>query len=162
MEDLCPCGLENSFENCCEPYIDGKKDAPTAEALMRSRYSAFVVGEIDYIMSTHHPDTVNEVSRDELEAWSEHSDWESLSVLATQNGTEKDSTGIVEFVALYEVDDKAQKHHEQSEFEKIDGKWFFKDGKMVDTTFKRATAKVGRNDPCPCNSGKKYKKCCGR
>lgn len=162
MEDTCLCGSDKSFEKCCEPFIDGKADAPTAEALMRARYSAFVCNDIDFIMSTHHPDTIHEVSRDELDAWSEQSDWEGLSILATEDGTEKDEKGRVEFVALYETNGKAQKHHELSDFEKIDGKWFFKDGHMVNTTFKRQTAKVGRNDPCPCNSGKKFKKCCGK
>ena len=158
----CPCGSEKDFEDCCMPYLTGKEDAPTAEALMRSRYCAFVVQNVDYIFETHDSKTRGDLDREEIEAWSEGSDWEALNIVATQDGLENDTTGKVEFVAEYTVGRKFQRHHELSEFAKKDGRWYFKDGALVNTTVKREAPKVGRNDPCICGSGKKYKKCCGK
>ena len=80
----------------------------------------------------------------------------------TEDGGEKDTTGVVEFVANYEVEGNAVRHHEISDFRRVEGEWFFRDGKEIPVTVWRDTPKVGRNDPCPCGSGKKYKKCHGR
>lgn len=160
-EELCPCSSEKNFDDCCGPILDGKSQAKTAEELMRSRYSAFAVQDIDYIFNTTAPETREELDRDEIEAWSEQADWNGLSIVETNQGQADDTVGQVEFVAHYYLGRKEQRHHELSEFKKVDGKWFFVDGKMINTTFQRASAKIGRNDPCHCGSGKKFKKCCG-
>ena len=157
----CPCGLDQQFDNCCGVYLSGDKPAPTAEALMRSRYSAFVVGNVDYVLKTHDPATKNEISEDDVREWAENSVWEGLNILATEKGLEGDSTGKVEFVAHYHTRGKDESHHELSEFVKKDDQWFFHQGYMVDKTYKREQPKVGRNDPCHCGSGKKFKKCHG-
>lgn len=161
MKEQCPCGNPANYLECCGQYINGKKNAPTAEALMRSRYSAFVKGATDYILETHHPDTKSEVNAEEIKNWSTHSKWNGLEVIEKNQGEEKDESGQVEFVCRYEVDGQGLEHHEVSEFKKKDGKWYFYDGKIIRGQFRRQGPKIGRNDPCPCNSGKKYKKCCG-
>ena len=157
----CPCGSNKEFSACCEPYIEGKSYAPTAESLMRSRYSAFVVENIDYLLNTHDPSTRHENDREDIKNWSENSIWEGLNILGTQKGGESDSTGKVEFVAHYHMNGKDENHHELSEFVKKDGQWFFHQGYMVDKTYRRQEPKLGRNDPCHCGSGKKFKKCHG-
>jgi SEC-C motif-containing protein len=118
----CPCGTGLELAQCCEPFIKGKSKAPTAEKLMRSRYSAFALGDIDYIEKTTDP--------------SARTTFDRAGTTVTRD------------------------HHERSEFKKRDGQWYFMDGKLVQEPV-RAADKVGRNDPCPCGSGKKYKKCCG-
>lgn len=162
LEEACPCGTQELFKNCCNPYISGDKEAPTAEKLMRSRYSAFVVHEPEYIYETHNPSTRDEVNLDEITAWSTQSIWEGLNIIDVQEGKEDDDKGIVEFVARYTVGNKGNMHHERSSFDKKEGKWWFTDGTLINDTVRRQGPKVGRNDPCPCGSGKKFKKCCGR
>lgn len=162
LDDKCPCGTEELFKDCCNVYITGEKAAPTAQKLMRSRYSAFVVQEPEYIFETHNPKTRDEVNLEEITAWSAQSIWEGLSIISSENGEEGDDTGMVEFVARYTVGNKSNSHHEKSTFNKVDGKWFFTDGALINDTVRRDGAKVGRNDPCPCGSGKKFKKCCAR
>lgn len=162
LEEDCPCGSGETFETCCDIFIRGEAAAPTAEKLMRSRYSAFVVEEPEYIYGTHDPDTKHEVDLDEITAWSTQSDWEGLNILAVENGVEGDKEGVVEFAARYSVKGKPNHHHERSTFSFKEGKWWFTDGSLISDTVRRAGPKVGRNDPCPCGSGKKFKKCCGR
>jgi SEC-C motif-containing protein len=159
--DPCPCGIESKFDDCCYHYLAGKTQPSTAETLMRSRYTAFVTQEVDYIYETHDPDTRGDVDVDEIRSWSEAAYWEGLNVVAIAEGAEKDSKGKIEFVAHYSMNDKEQHHHEVADFNKKDGRWYFTDGAMVDGTYKREGPKVGRNDPCSCGSGKKFKKCCG-
>lgn len=161
LGDDCPCGSGSKFDDCCHPYIAGKENPPTAEALMRSRYTAFVTQEAEYIYESHDPATRSDVSLDEIQSWSESADWEGLNIVAKEKGEASDSKGRVEFVAHYSMNGKEEHHHELADFTKKDGRWFFTDGAMVDGTYRRQTPKVGRNDPCPCGSGKKYKKCHG-
>ncbi len=71
----CPCGKGESLETCCGPYLDGKAQPDTAEALMRARYSAYVVGNIDYVVGTHDPDRAKDVDRKNTEQWSKSAEW---------------------------------------------------------------------------------------
>ncbi len=162
LEDDCPCGSGDLYKSCCDPYIAGQENAPTAEKLMRSRYSAFVVHEPQYIFDTHNPSTRDEVDFDEIAAWSTQSIWEGLNILNVEDGGESDDKGVVEFVARYTVGRKGNNHHERSTFDHKEGKWWFTDGELINDTVRRSAPKVGRNDPCPCGSGKKFKKCCAR
>jgi SEC-C motif-containing protein len=159
--ELCPCGTGRLFSECCRPYLEGTKNPPTAETLMRSRYSAFHVGELDYIYNTHHHSTRNELDMESVKTWALESDWLGLEILGTEKGQASDSEGKVEFNCLFNFQGKNQSHHELSTFKKEDGKWYFVDGTLKDTTVRRTEPKLGRNDPCVCGSGKKYKKCCG-
>jgi len=160
--EKCPCGSGKKYNECCKPFLEEKVSAPTAEALMRSRYSAYVKNKIDYIAATHSEKTKDNLSIEETRKWAEESKWLGLQIVSTTKGSETDNTGIVEFIAQYEQNGTKYSHHEVSQFQKTDGKWYYKDGKLRGTTNVRSEPKIGRNDPCPCGSGKKYKKCCGK
>lgn len=158
---LCYCGSGQSFEACCKPYIDGQAQAPTAETLMRSRYSAHCVGNFDYLDVTVHPDLRDEGDHAEMQRWSEAVTWEGLTIMSSKEGGENDDVGEVAFTAHYSMKGVPQTFSEDAFFRKQDGKWYYVDGNVHgQTPVRRQEPKVGRNDPCPCGSGKKYKKCC--
>ncbi|MBR3085047.1 MAG: YchJ family protein [Kiritimatiellae bacterium] len=160
--NLCPCGSKLQFEDCCGPYLMGDKDPPTAEALMRSRYTAYAMGSIDYLYKSSCAKIQREFDADGCKKWSESAEWTGMEVLRTEGGGESDDKGVVEFIAHYSINGKPVNHHETSEFGRIGGKWKFIDGEIAKMEpIRREAPKVGRNDPCPCGSGKKYKKCCG-
>jgi SEC-C motif-containing protein len=130
---------------------------------MRSRYTAYATGVVDYVVGTHDLDTAKDVDRDSIAEWSSQSKWLGLRIVATEAGGSADDTGMVEFIARFERDGAVVEHHERSTFRRLDGRWLFVDGEMVKARpIVRATPKVGRNEPCPCGSGKKYKQCHGR
>lgn len=160
--DLCPCGSGINYEDCCGPLIKGTQIAETAESLMRSRYAAYVKTEIDYILNTTHADQRQNFDRLDSETWSKKTDWHSLEIRRTEDGGPQDETGWVEFVARYRKKGVLAQHHELAQFKKEEGQWFFYDGHapQYEQVIRQGT-KVGRNDPCPCGSGKKHKKCCG-
>ena len=161
MKD-CPCKSGMAFDLCCGPILDGKTEAPTAEALMRARYSAYATGNVDFIINSNEPKSRENLSPEAIEEWSKGSEWLGLEIIKTKKGKEADSEGLVEFKAHYMQNRARLTHHELAEFKKIDGKWMFFDGDQINEPAHREAAKVGRNDPCPCGSGKKYKKCCGK
>ena len=157
----CPCGSGNAYESCCEPYITGKEPAPSAEALMRSRYSAFVVKNVDYLGDTLAPESKHDYDENQVKTWAETSTWLGLEIVSTSKGLADDETGEVEFIAKFRQSGAIHTHHEASRFEKRDGNWLYLDGDIVPPMPIKKDKKVGRNEPCPCGSGKKYKKCCG-
>lgn len=161
----CACGTGKTYDNCCGPYITGAKHAPTAEALMRSRYTAYTKVAIDYVEKTHDPKKPDDFNKDLAKQWAENTDWLGLEILATKDGGPEDEEGVVEFVARFKPHgaEKEEAHHEVSLFRRAtdEGRWYYVDGKTVKAPFIRKDPKVGRNDPCPCGSGKKAKKCCG-
>ncbi len=153
----CLCNSGKLFAECCEPLHVGTKDAGTAEALMRSRYSAYVEGKVDYLLKTWHPS-----SRPAQIAAATIPQWCGLHIVDTQEGGESDKQGIVEFKATFLSQGKAQVLHEISRFVKEEGLWFYLDGEIQADSFPAAVSKkAGRNEPCPCGSGRKFKKCCG-
>ena len=159
-DDICPCGSGNSYDQCCGPII--KKIAPAVgpEALMRSRYSAYVKGEIYWIRDSFEVSRRKAFDEKATQEWSETAEWLSLSIIQSKIDEEK-GEGQVEFIAKYKQSGVVVEHHELSEFVRKNGSWFFTEGRMIkpEPVCKEQTA--GRNDPCPCVSGKKYKKCCG-
>ncbi len=158
---LCPCGTGLELNVCCGPVLAGKKKAATAEELLRARYTAFVQGDVDFVVNTHHSKTRSDVKREEIEDWSKTSEWLGLKIAQIEGGKAQDEQGTIIFCAQYVNEGKAQDHWEQSIFQKENGDWRFYDAKGIHMgTYKRAEPKVGRNDPCPCGSGQKYKKCC--
>jgi SEC-C motif-containing protein len=160
---LCHCGSGKSFEDCCSPLISGDSAASSAEALMRSRYSAYVVRAIDYLGDTLHPAHRGDWDRDATRRWAETADWISLEIVDTEAGRGGDEEGWVEFVATFSENGRVQRHHERSRFLRAQGRWYYVDGETPKPKTQRLdTPRVGRNDPCPCGSGKKFKKCCGR
>ena len=150
------------LEAYCRPFIEGKKLPQTASELMASRYVAYATEAIDYLFETHDPKTRSEADRKATLEWSRRADWRGLEILSSERGGPEDDAGEVEFVARYAMDGVEHKHHERADFRRIDGRWFFINGEKVSAApVVRAAPKVGRNDPCTCGSGKKYKKCHG-
>ncbi|WP_137390724.1 YchJ family protein [Rhodoligotrophos defluvii] len=159
----CPCRSGSTFGACCGPLIAGERAAPTAEALMRSRYSAFAAQAIDYLEQTLLPSTRRDFDRQSVTEWARNSEWTGLEVVATERGGAEDREGVVEFIAHFRVNGEDRTHHETSRFSRRDGRWYYVDGRVGrrQETVVRQTPKIGRNDPCSCGSGKKFKKCCG-
>jgi len=159
----CHCGSGKPYESCCGPLVEGQQAAPTAEALMRSRYSAYVVGAIDYLGETLHPEHRSDWDRDATARWAGQSEWLNLEIGDTEAGGEDDDEGLVDFVAHFKEGGEHKVHQERSRFRRHAGRWYYVDGQLPrPVTQRNQGPKVGRNDPCPCGSGKKYKKCCGR
>lgn len=146
----CPCGSKKAFKDCCGLYIEHKKTAPNAEALMRSRYTAYTLSDEDYLLSTWHPST-RPMNLGLADRSSQQ--WQQLNILFTEQGQNMDSQGVVAFIASYIENSVSQHLCEKSRFEKINGCWFYLDGEMF---------AVSKNGPCPCDSGKKFKRCCGK
>lgn len=144
----------------CQPFLSGKKLPATAVELMASRYVAYATGAIDYLIETHDPKTRADTDRKATEDWSKSADWRGLEILSTEKGGPDDDEGHVEFIARYAVGDVEHIHRERSLFRRVEGRWYFIDGKKVAVP-RSVEKKPGRNDPCSCGSGKKYKKCCG-
>lgn len=160
--DTCPCGSNLEYNQCCETVIKGKRAAEGPEQVMRARYAAYVNAEIDYLSASLHPDHRKDFDPKSTRAWAEGAQWHSLEIIGTKNGGPEDTEGEVEFIATFTQDGKLMKHHELASFRKEEGLWYFVDGKAVaPKQYVRATPKLGRNDPCSCGSGRKYKKCCG-
>ena len=122
---------------------------------MRSRYTAYVLGEIDYVLSTQ----TEKGDRAETERWAKESEWLGLTIEETSEGGEEDDEGIVAFSARYKSDGEEITHRERAFFRKRKGRWIYA-GEAKQKPI-RSGPKIGRNEPCPCGSGKKYKKCCG-
>lgn len=133
----------------------------TAEELMIARYHAYETCDMEFIKESHDPDNTEGIDWAECEKWARESQWLGLEIISTTKGGEDDKDGIVEFKATYIENGKTIVHHERSYFIKKNGVWFYQ--KWLPITSTRINEnKVGRNDPCPCGSGKKYKKCCGK
>jgi SEC-C motif-containing protein len=158
----CPCGSGRTFETCCGPIIAGSP-AVTAEALMRSRYTAYAQHAYDHLGRSLSAEQRKDYSAEDAKRWSEHSEWLGLTILRTEQGGPADAEGVVEFSARYRTDGKDQEHVETARFTREEGNWVYA-GQVVPEshTVRRETPKIGRNDPCPCGSGKKYKVCHGR
>jgi SEC-C motif-containing protein len=161
--ELCPCGSQKAYVDCCQPLIKGERTADTAEALMRSRYTAHAKKEFDYLFKTTHPSNRQDDDRKGTCGLVPKAGLAAAGSSQYGKGGPDDSAGTVEFLARYRKDSKAFDHHEIAEFVREDGRWYFKDGQAPQPVQAiRQGPKIGRNDPCSCGSGKKYKKCCGK
>ncbi len=148
MSHTCPCGSGIALDDCCGKWHQGQP-APSAERLMRSRYSAYTLSLIDYLVATTLPAQQAALDRDSMRAWSLGSTWLGLEV----EGSELiDTHAFVTFTARWHDGDGEHRHRERSAFVQQAGRWYF-----IDPT---VPLKAGRNDPCPCGSGQKFKKCC--
>jgi SEC-C motif-containing protein len=153
----CPCGSGRSFGDCCEPVLAGRRDAATAEALMRSRFTAHVAHDFGYLHRSYLPTAHLPFEGEENPSTL---DWTRLVIHAHEPGAKPD-TAFVDFTAYFV--DEAGEHplQEKSEFLRVNGKWLYhRTVRTGPAPFKSAAPKAGRNDPCPCGSGKKYKHCC--
>ncbi len=145
---LCLCHSGECFSRCCRPYLDGAQSAPTALALMRSRYSAYTMNRAVYLRETWHSSTCP-VAID----FADNIQWRALNVLWIDRGGMDDVVGVVAFVAYYEIGGQAKQLREISSFRREGTRWYYVAGDI-------APATVSRNSPCPCGSGKKFKRCC--
>lgn len=162
IQDACPCKSGKTYAGCCGPIHSGAAKAATAEALMRARYSAYAKGEVDFLRTSSTVEAAKDFDEAATRDWCDAAEWHGLEVIATERGGERDAEGVVEFRALYTTAGKFCNHHERATFVRENGEWKFADGEFVkETPVRRETERIGRNDPCPCGSGKKYKKCCG-
>ncbi len=124
-ESACPCGSQNALGTCCLAYIERKSLAPTAEALMRSRYSAHALMAIDYLWDTWSPQERIRSSKEDIAAWASSCEWLGLQILETKAGKEKDKHGLVSFIALFRQNGKLEQHHEISVFSRPQQAWLY-------------------------------------
>lgn len=153
---LCPCNSNQRYSDCCEPIHQNHKNAVLPEQLMRARFSAHKLNLVDFVVATYHVSCKAEKERESI-ADSISLNWLRLEVLDAPEPDEKQ--GFVEFKAFMADSDGEHCMHERSRFVQDNGLWYYIDGEFPDS---KPLVKVGRNDPCPCGNGKKFKKCCGR
>lgn len=146
----CPCQSGKPYADCCQPLHLGLQTATHAEQLMHSRYCAYVMQLIDYIIHTTAPSQQGLLNRAELQQWAETTHWTGLTIQRVQPALSKIHSQV-EFTAFFEQNGKQQCHHEQSLFVLIQQRWYF-----VDPTVPLPSLK----QPCLCGSGKKFKHCC--
>lgn len=157
----CHCGSGIDLDACCLSFISVGGNAPTAEALMRSRYTAHVLGNFDYIEKTCAPEAAAEFNRMDVERCHEDIEWLSLNIQQVTGGGVDDETGQVDFTFCYRYNGQEQVQREIATFCRVDGRWLYKDSDINPKGKPIVVSHIGRNDPCPCGAGKKYKKCCG-
>lgn len=129
--NICPCGSGKSYEACCEIYHKNA-DAPTAEALMRSRYSAFVFGLVDYLYKTTHPSHRTKNLKGKIAFTCKGLAWTKLEVLSVWQGEQKDKVGKVFFHASFMQEGKEGLHSEHSRFKRFGKAWMYIDGEVED------------------------------
>lgn len=121
---FCFCGSTIDFQDCCQKYIDGTQSAPTALALMKSRYSAYATHQADYLWNTTHGSQRKYYSKEEILQWATVNQWQKLEIISATENT-------VEFKAYFlDKNGVNQVHHEFSTFKKENGSWFYVDGKF--------------------------------
>lgn len=156
----CPCGAIRKLDGknivadynvCCEPFHTNQASPSTAEQLMRSRYSAYALEKAQYVYDTYHSRQQANLDVKELADWANQTTWLHLSVEDTSQST-------VTFVATYAEKGQLFQIKEHSRFEQEDSRWKYVDG---DIAYHEQLTKPKRNAPCPCQSGKKLKQCCG-
>ena len=152
MAEQCPCGSKMQYSACCETYLEGASLPATPEALMRSRYCAYVKHNTRYLIDTWHPSCHAERFAADIEESYAATTWRGLTIINSE-GTPSDVEGYVTFFARFTENQRESFIHERSRFLREEQRWYYIDG-----TF----PPIGRNDQCPCGSGKKFKKCCGQ
>ena len=155
---MCACGTGKTAEKCCLAVISTPLKAKTPAQLMRSRYVAYTLGDTRYLIDSWHSSTRPvSLKLDEKLVWAGLKLVKESKVVA--EGLHW--IGYVEFMASFTRDGAMGQVHERSRFLFEDGLWFYVDGEQIETGELYARRQPGRNDPCFCGSGKKFKKCCG-
>ncbi len=130
---------------------------------MRSRYTAYATGNIEHLGASLQAEDREQFDEQSAREWAQSAQWNALEIISCERGGPDDTDGIIEFKALYTVNDNEQVHHERARFAREDGRWVFVEGRVIGhDPYRREEPKIGRNDPCNCGSGKKHKKCCGK
>lgn len=162
---MCFCGSGIEFSLCCAPVIQ-HSNAQTPEQLMRSRFSAYCAVQADYLEQTWHPSLRSLNTVTEIEQFARSVHFVKLHIVSTspqapaaftqpESGFSSSQLGYVEFIASFIANDRRQSLHEISRFVREDDRWYYLDGSILPS----GSEKLGRNDPCPCQSGLKYKSC---
>lgn len=146
----CPCG-GGLYDECCKILHDGKP-AADAKQLMRSRYTAFCLRNVDYIIATTAPAQQPFLDKSALSAWADEMNWVGLDVISHTPKVGKHHAQV-HFCAYFDNGQGKQVHDELSTFVKTDGVWYFLDPTVPTPTNKQ---------PCLCGSGAKFKACCGK
>lgn len=157
-QNLCICGSGVIYENCCGLLHSGKKQAETAVELMRSRFTAFSMQNEDYLLESWDPKT----RPVKVDFSKDIADWQRLEIVNTKKGGAKDRKGVVEFKAFYLLDGAEHVMNEVSRFHKLNGRWRYLDGAVKSIAKAGQQTSLGKNAPCSCGSGKKFKRCCGK
>ena len=155
--EVCPCNSQKSYVRCCEPYLTGKQFPDTPEALMRSRYTAYTMANIDYIKATMRGKALIGFQTMDATRWAKRVHWIKLQVFHSH--IEHEHTGYVEFEAHFVDDSRLQSIHENSEFIREEGRWYYVDGTPLAPS--QAEETISRNAHCPCGSQRKFKHCHG-
>lgn len=156
MKD-CLCGSGQKYDQCCGLYHSESSLPATAEILMRSRFTAYAQRNADYLRATWDSGKCPE----NIDFSRETAIWQRLEIVDTKKGGPQDDKGMVEFKAFYLQDGEECVLHEVSRFIKKEGRWLYLDGVIKSLGKISATVNLGKNAPCPCGSGKKFKRCCG-
>jgi SEC-C motif-containing protein len=127
QRDLCPCRSGKPSTNCCQPFLNRTRDVPTAEALMRSRYTAFVLQDENYLRYSWHPDNCPKIIH-----LNPKTQWLGLKIKKTVAGNTTDTTGEVEFIARSKINGKASRLHENSLFTHFENRWVYTNGKIAE------------------------------
>jgi len=154
----CLCGSEIEYSHCCELFHNKENTPVTAEALMRSRFTAYASKNESYLLETWSKSKRPE----KIDFSKEEAVWTKLDIVKTKKGTKKESKGIVEFKAYYTLENEAYVMTEISRFIKSAGRWFYLDGIVKSVAKVDQQSNQGKNAPCSCGSGKKFKRCCGK
>ena len=154
---LCPCNSGNLYNQCCGLFLDSESRPDTPQKLMRSRYCAYVAKDIDYIYQTYARSSRAQQSKQDIQAWAQSVCFINLEILSSPQPANDDNYGYVEFVATYIDGDMLCKLQEKSRFIRTEQTWLYLDGQITPHAHKN----IGRNESCPCGSGKKFKRCHG-
>jgi SEC-C motif domain protein len=156
----CACGSGQAFDSCCGRYIAGEP-APTPEALMRARYTSFKLANLDFIENTCTEEGLQSLNRIEMEKSVPLTDFRGFELRGTAGGEAGDDKGTVTFSFRYRFNGTDFSQAEIAHFRRIDGHWLYDYSEVNPKPAPVRVESIGRNDPCTCGSGKKYKKCCG-
>lgn len=156
---LCACGSKAVYADCCQRYLENTAEPPTAELLMRSRYTAYTLAKIDYIEKSMMGDALAGFDVNEARIWAQSVEWIGLNVIKSYSAKDDDSRAFVEFIALYFESNRFKKLHELSEFKLVADRWFYIQGTLIAN---RTPQVLARNATCLCGSAKKFKNCHGK
>lgn len=158
LNGVCPCDSQKHYLSCCEPFITGKQNPATPEALMRSRYTAYTIAYIDYIKVTMRGSVLRDFQEMDAKRWAKRVTWIKLDVM--QSIIENTNRGYVEFEASFVESSRLKSIHEKSEFIREEGRWYYTGGTHLPTTHTEQL--VSRNTNCPCGRYRKFKNCHGK
>lgn len=154
----CLCGSNTSYKDCCQPYHIHKKSPETAEDLLRSRFTGYAMQNVAYLLDTWNIST----RPNDIDFSNEDVIWTKLEILSIKKGSKKHNKGIIEFKAYYTSNSEEYTLNEISRFKKTSNNWFYVDGIVKSTSKLGLQTNHGKNAPCSCGSGKKFKRCCGK